>query len=159
MRKYFLLLPCGRFLAACAKSGTGSTTIPEISLDCTTVKCKSALGTYSAVTIISRSGCAPDQVELDPIAVGSIGNMICGSTGCTGTISSWADNNGSPITSMDSNSYYVCSRIDLDRDDLVDVGDEYSELRITIESATTISAVGGDWGVSYFSKGMVADEI
>ena len=154
MKKVFLLLTASLGLFSCTENSNTITKIPNVEMTCATSPCQSAQnsGSKDAYVIITLSGCAPDQVDLDAVASGSTTASCLSSVSCTGTVSSWRDRNGNAITEMISTSYYICSRINFDNTIGASSGDEYSEVRKYIISDDPVIAGNSSWGVDYFSR-------
>lgn len=146
MRPIFISL---FFLAVlgCESAGTGTPVdIPTVHIACDSNKCKSASGTFDVYVNFAPYGCAVDQIGLS-VADGS-GTVICGASGCTGSVSSWFDNSSS-ITQIESRTYNVCGWIDLNSALAKDSLDAFSEeTQLVTESAITLT----DWGASNYSR-------
>lgn len=151
MKKGIFLLLSLAFFGACTENSTTLTDIPSVEMECGTTVCQAASGAKDAIAIISLSGCAPDQVDLESVASGSV-TGTCNGTTCTATVNDWKDRNGNAITQIISRSYYICSRFNLDGVVGPSAGDEFSEVRKTIVSNDPIDANNGTWGLSYFSR-------
>lgn len=135
----------------CESSGSGTpVNIPLIEIDCTSTKCSAvASGGYEVTINITKSGCAANQIEFEPIVDG-VANITCvNGTGCSGSVTSWRDNQGQATSTILSNVYYVCGWLDLDPG-AKNPNDAFAEENLSITSAPiTLS----DWGATnYFFR-------
>jgi len=98
--------------AACSESAGsgGSTSIPQVVINCTTPRC---YGNTSPVVhvLITPYNCDPVS---DGFAVASSSLMVfCTATsGCYGTASTWINGQGQTISTVSAGTYTVCGRID-----------------------------------------------
>lgn len=139
MRWIFLLTGLG-FISACESTGSGVTIdAPMVDLNCSTSKCAVA-GFRDAYVVLTRSGCAEDQIGFETVATGTE-QLICSGSSCSGTVTQWA-----PST-IESRTYYVCGWIDIDNTGTKTSADAFSEDQLFVSGSTlTIT----NWSVSYF---------
>lgn len=144
----FLLL--GFLNTSCESAGTGTPVpIPNVEIDCTTAKCTSATGVYEVVINITGSGCAVDQIDLAAVITGTV-NVLCNSSGCSGTVSSWRDSDtGNTTTEIISSTYSVCGWIDLDSTPGKSVNDAFADENLLVTTSTITLT---DWGASNYSR-------
>lgn len=133
---------------SCESAGTGTPVpIPDVEIDCTVANCTAATGSFEVVINVTRSGCAVDQIDLDPVITGTV-NVICaGSSGCSGTVSSWRDNNGNTVTEVISSTYSICGWIDLDNSSIKNPNDAFADENLLISTSTLTLT---DWGASNY---------
>ena len=151
MKNVFLLFSVCVLNFGCESAGTGTPVpIPNIEIDCTTSKCTTtATGTYEVVINVTGSGCAVDQIDLNPVITGTA-NIICtNGSGCSGTVTSWRDNNGNTTTEVVSSTYSVCGWLDLDNSSAKNPNDAFADENLLITTSTITLT---DWGASNFSR-------
>ncbi len=144
MKKAIFLVLVGVFLNRCESAGTGvPVDIPDVIIDCQNAKCSAtSTGSYEVTINITSSGCADDQIPLAPVVAGTANITCTNSFGCSGTVTSWRDNNSSPTSQIPSSTYSICGTIDLDRSLTKNPGDAYAdESRLVSTSSITLS----DW--------------
>jgi hypothetical protein len=148
MGKWIILLSVV-IAAGCDKVGGSGVIInmPSAQISCDSAKCAGEVGARDAYVVLSRSGCDPSQINYEPIVATGFVSVTCGGSGCSGTVTSWSDDNGDLLTEVESRSYYVCGWIDIDGNTAKDPADDaYSEeYRTVTESTLTLS----DWSVTY----------
>lgn len=136
-------------LSACESSGDGTPVpLPQAQVLCAEGDCTTTTGSRDAVVTLSRSGCAPDQIDLDTVAVAAM-TVTCSAGSCTGSTTSWRSDTGSSLGTVPATSYDLCGWIDLD-DDGKDGDDVFSEDSVFV-SGSTIEL--DNWGATYtFSR-------
>lgn len=150
MKKFFFLLAISFLNMRCESSGSGSPVdIPNVEIDCTTATCSAANGGYEVTVNFSIAACAKDQLEFGSVVAGTANITCVNGAGCSGTVSSWRDNNGATTTTINSRTYSVCGWIDIDPGDK-NPNDAFSEENALVsESTITLS----DWGAAnYFIR-------
>lgn len=145
--RWFLISLFFIAVVGCESAGSGTpVNIPTVHISCTSDKCKSATGTFDLYVNIAPYGCAVDQIGLS--VADATGSVICNTSGCTGSVSSWEDNNSS-ITQIESRTYDICGWIDLNTSIFKDSLDAFSEeTQLVTESAITLT----DWGAANYSR-------
>ena len=144
MKKALFLILFGVLLNRCESAGSGDpVAIPDVIIDCQNAKCSAeATGSYEVTINITSSGCADDQIPLAPVVAGTANITCTFGFGCSGTVTSWRDNNSSPASQIPSSTYSICGTIDLDRSLTKNPGDAYAdESRLVSASSITLS----DW--------------
>ncbi|MBY0384605.1 hypothetical protein K2X05_05550 [bacterium] len=144
MKKTVFFFLFGVLLNGCESAGTGDPVdIPDVIIDCQNGKCTGvATGSYEVTINITSSGCADDQIPLAPVVAGTANITCTNGVGCSGTVSTWRDNNSSITSQIPSSTYSVCGTIDLDRSLTKNPGDAYAdESRLVTASFITLS----DW--------------
>lgn len=152
MVKNILFLSLVSFInVSCESAGTGTPVpIPNIQIDCTVSKCATAAtGSYEVVINVTGSGCAVNQIDMSPVITGTVNVTCTNGSGCTGTVTSWRDNNGNTETEVISSTYSVCGWIDIDSTPGKSVNDAFADENILI-STSTITLT--DWGASNYSR-------
>ena len=123
----------------CDKASETLVRIPTVTLDCNsanTTACASS-GSQTGRVIMTRSGCS--NVDFEPIASGTV-NLNCSSSGCRGSINSWRDVNGNPVSEIISGRMDLCGLMDFVGSNLKeDTGDVTSETSQSIQSNQTIT--------------------
>jgi len=149
LKKFLIIAISLGALSACDSAGSGvSVQMPDASVQCTSSKCNAAAGIHNATVTLTKSGCAPDQIDFYTVAVGAA-SAICGTTGCTATVSSWTDKPGDPLTEIESASYSLCGWIDLDDNGQKNSSaDAFSENTKYVTGSTLDLT---DWSVTYSS--------
>ncbi len=142
------------FLTHCQQpTGTESlVNIPSMSLSCASSNCASSSTSARAFVYITTSGCL--NIAYGQIATGT-GSVSCSGGICSGSISSWTNPSGSPITQIVSGSYAVCSIIDITGSyvNTVPAGDSTSSnSNVTVESnpISLTSWINGAFTSEYF---------
>lgn len=137
-------------LTSCGSNNGAQVEIPDVQMSCTTSRCTSASGSYFAVSYITSSGCAADQMDYGAVAIGTA-TATCSSIGCFASVTSWNNAETQPITKIGQDGYRICNWIDLDNNGMKTAGvDEFSEVIIYIDaSSTSVNAGSATWGASY----------
>lgn len=88
---------------------------------------------------MTRSGCGDSNSQFSPLAGGTT-SLSCDTNGCTGSVSSWVDDNGNPVSEVLTGSISVCSYIDLNCSDIDDSGDlvDYQETVFPVGDPMTV---------------------
>lgn len=148
MKKTVLLLISAFLIIRCESAGTGEPiVIPNVDVDCTTAKCKAVPSNdYELTVSMTGSGCAQDQIELDPVISGTANASCVNGVGCRGTVSTWRNVNSTTVTTVPSSTYSVCGWIDLDAGG-PNPNDAFANENLLVTSATITLT---DWGATYF---------
>lgn len=149
MKNIFFIFVMAFFIARCESAGSGTpVNIPAVDIRCQTSLCASvASGSYEVTVDFTSSGCAKDQIDDLHYAVGTANITCINGNGCSGTVSSWRDNNGASITQILSSTYSVCGWIDLDPG-AKNPNDDFSEQSFLISSSPTITL--STWGAGNY---------
>ena len=118
--------------------------IPNFAISCDIAQCNGSV-TGQGFVMLMKSNCPdPGENSFEPSASGNTA-LVCNSFGCTGTVSSWIDPDGNPITEISSGGYQVCAYVDSDGDTAEESGEPEHESRLTISSSATVTL--SDWDV------------
>ncbi len=150
--KMISLFLLGGMAVGCESSGSGQVVdIPTVRIECSEAKCTdiSNVGSHDAVVTFTRSGCAPDQVALNPEVIGNASVVCNTATGCIGTVSSWTNASSDAVATIESKNYDVCGWIDLDDNADDSTADVFFEDSQTVTAATLTLT---DWSVTYSSR-------
>ena len=142
----FLLIAVGAlFLNSSCESSKGQpVSIPSFLISCDISECNSSVSGQGFVFLMKSNCPDPGELAFEPTASGNT-VLSCSSSGCSGTVSSWSDPNGSPISEILSGSYQVCSYVDSNGNLAEESGEPEHESREVITDSTPIQLT--TWGV------------
>lgn len=134
------------FAMGCEQSSDTLVAIPQMNLECNSTDnptCSTNSFTCTprqGFVYLTRSGCGDDG-NYSPVAGGST-FLTCDTQGCSGSVSTWTDQNSNPVTEIISGSISICAYIDTncssidDSSDLINYQDSFinSSISQTIDS-------------------------
>ncbi len=131
--RFLILSPLILMFVACEQASDTLVSVPNITIDCNSTDNPSCVSPASPTgrVIMTRSGCA--NLDFEPVASGTV-TLTCGVSGCLGTVNSWRDTNGNPVSEILTGRMDLCGLVDFNNNLQEDNGDLVNETSQSIQS-------------------------